>query len=160
MPKTAASVKAKTSAKEKPKVEVHAGLSTLLKQHDEAASKAASYLVDVCELVMKDNISNPVLIKTIMEARGTNESSAKSQASRIRGFIKNKEQFQALKDGDITVRAAVKGTAAARVPTQANKQKRFDSTLTNFIEAAKALGQDKESILATVEGALDKANVK
>src|SRR6266446_5253891 len=136
MPKTATKTAAKTATKEKPKVEVHSGLATLLKKHDEAATQAASYLVDVCEMVMKENISNPVLIKTIMEARGVNESSAKSQASRIRGFIKNKDQFQALKDGDITVRAAVKGAAASRPPTQANKQKRFDSTLTSFIEAA------------------------
>lgn len=158
----AAKTVAKTAAttKEKPEVKVHEGIAELLKQHDSAAEQAASYLVQICELVERENISNPVLIKTIMEARGTSESSAKGQASRIRALLKDKESFQALKDGNVTVRAAVKNAQSRRTPTAANKQKAFDGALNKFTEAAKALGQDKDTILTTVEAALDKAGIK
>lgn len=150
----------KTATAAKPEVKVHLKLLDLFKKFDAAAEKAGSFLVDIAELVEKENVSNPSLIKTIMEARGVNESSAKSQASRIRSLLKDKDGFEALKRGDVTVRAAVKSAQARRVPTPQSKQKAFDNALNKFIPAAKALGQDKRSILATVEAALDKAQVK
>lgn len=155
---TATGVKANKQAK--PEVTVHEGLFTLLQKEAAAAEQAASYLIQICELVERDHISNAQGIKTIMSARGTTEASAKSQMSRIRSLLKDQDSLQALKDGNVTVRAAVKSAQARRAATPANKAKAFDAALNKFVEAAKALGQDKASILTTVEAALSKANIK
>lgn len=151
---------AKTATQPKPEVKVHVKLAELIKKADAAAEKAGSLLVEVGEMVMKENISNPVLIKTIMEVRGVTEASAKSQASRIRSLLKDTDAFEALRRGEVTVRAAVKSAQARRTPTQVNKQKAFDMALNRFVASAKALGQDKRSIVVTVEAALDKAQIK
>jgi hypothetical protein len=150
----------KTEKAPKPEVKVHTKLLYLIKKADAAAETAGTYLVEVCEMIAKENISNPALIKTIMEARGVNENTAKSQASRMRSLLKDVDSFEALKRGEVTVRAAVKSAQARRTPTPVGKQKAFDAALNKFVPAAKALGQDKKTILATVEAALDKAQVK
>jgi len=149
---------AKTAAK--PEVKVHTALAQLVKQLDAAAEKAGSLLVEVGELIMKENLSNPVIIKTFMEARGVTEATAKSQVSRIRTLLKDTDQFEALKRGEVTVRAAVKSAQTRRAATTQSKTKAFDNKLAQFVTAAKNLGQDKRTILATVEAALDKAQVK
>lgn len=150
----------KTEVKTKVKVEVNTALAALIEKHDAATEKAASFLVDVCEMIARDNISNPVLIKTLMETRGITESSAKSQASRLRALLKDKDSFDALKRGEATVRAAVKGAQARRPATPAGNQKKFDKAVNDLVSAGKAVGQDKKSILVTVEAALDKGGIK
>jgi hypothetical protein len=151
---------AKTDTKPKAEVTTHPKLLTLVKQLDAATEKAGTLLVEVGELVLRDNISNPVLIKTLMEARGVTEASAKSQASRIRSLLKDKESFEALKRGDVTVRAAVKGAQARRAPSATNNAKAFDAAVNKLVTAAKAVGQDKKTIMTTIEAALDKGGVK
>ena len=151
---------AKTAAKPKVEVTVHPKLLDLIKKHDAAAEKAGSLLVEMGELVQRDNISNPVLIKTLMEARGVQENTAKSQASRIRALLKDKESFEALRRGEVTVRAAVKGVQARRPATAQSNAKKFDAAINKLVEAAKAVGQDKKTILTTVEAALDKGGIK
>lgn len=157
---TGAEAKEKPETKVKEEVKVHTGLATLLGKLDEATEKAGSYLVETLELIVRDSISNPVLIKTIMETRGIKEASAKSQASRMRSMLKDEETFKALKAGEVTVRAAVKGAQARRVASPESKAKAFDKALNKFVEAAKASGQDRKTILVTVEAALDKAKIK
>jgi len=152
--------KAKTKTEAKPEVVVHQKLLTLVKQLDAAAEKAGTLLVEVGELVMRDNISNPQLVKTLMEARGINENSAKSQASRIRSLLKDKDSFEALRRGEVTVRAAVKGAQARRTPTATNLAKNLDSAINKLVIAAKASGQDKKTLLVTVEAAFDKGGIK
>lgn len=159
-PGTATGVASKTDTKTKAKVEVHPALLKLTKEHDAAADKAGSILVDMAELIARDNISNPVLIKTFMEARGVTEASAKSQASRLRSLMKDKDSLEALKRGEVTVRAAVKGAQARRPASAANNAKKFDAAVNNLVTAAKAVGQDKKTILTTVEAALDKGGIK
>jgi hypothetical protein len=149
-----------TKAKTKVEVTVHPKLLELVKKHDQAAEKAGSILVEIGELVVRDNISNPVLIKTFMEARQITEASAKSQASRLRSLLKDTDSFEALKRGEVTVRAAVKTAQTRRQATPVSNQKAFDNKLSQFVQAAKALGQDKRTILATVDAALDKAQIK
>jgi len=95
-----------------------------------------------------------------MEARGIQEISAKSQASRIRSLMKDKESFEALKRGEVTVRAAVKGAQARRAPSPVNMSARFDKAVTYLVQASQGVGHDKKTILVTVEAALDKAGVK
>lgn len=163
MAKTATQTKtsAKAATKDKPEVVVHPGLMKLLKSEQQAAEQAASYLVEICELVEKDNISNAQLIKTIMEARGITDKSAASQASRIRSLMKDQESLQRLKDGEVTIRAAVKSAQTQQAAAgPKNKQKAFDNALNKFVGAAKALGQDKKTILVTVDAALDEAKIK
>jgi hypothetical protein len=150
----------KTAAKTKVEVTVHTGLLKLVKDHDAAAEKAGSILVEMGELIATDNISNPVLIKTLVEARGITEASAKSQASRLRSLMKDKDSWEALKRGEVTVRAAVKGAQARRTPTTQGNQKAFDAALNKFVAAAKAVGQDRKTIMTTVEAALEKGGVK
>lgn len=152
--------KADAKAKAKVVVEVNPKLLELFKKHDQAAEQAGSFLVEIGEMVTRDNISNPVLIKTIMEARGVELASAKSQASRLRSLMKDKDSFEALKRGEVTVRAAVKGAQARRVATPLSISKAFDAAINKLVIAAKATGQDKRSILATIEAALDKAEIK
>lgn len=157
---TATGTKTKTATKEKVEVKVHTGLLKLFKEHDAAAEKAGSILVEIGELIARDNVSNPVLIKTLIEARGITEASAKSQVSRLRSLMKDKEQFEALRRGEVTVRAAVKGAQARRAASPINNAKKFDSSVSALVEASKAVGHDKKTILTTVEAALDKAGIK
>lgn len=157
---TGTGTETKTKTKEKVEVTVHPGLLELFKKHDASLGEAASFLVEIGETVMRDNVSNPVLIKTIIEARGITPESAKSQASRLRSLLKHKEGFEALKRGEVTVRAAVKSAQAARVPSKITVSKKFDMALNKFVEAAKAVGQDRKTIMATVEAAMDKAQIK
>lgn len=157
---TATGTESKTKAVAKPEVKVHAHLGELLKLQDAAAEKAGSYLVEACELIAKENISNPTLIKTIMDVRGVTESTAKSQASRMRSLLKDTDQFEALKRGEVTVRAAVKSAQTKRAASTVSKQKAFDNKMQQFVAAAKAVGQDKKTILATVDAALTQAGVK
>lgn len=149
---------AKTAAK--PEVKVHTALAQLVKQLDQAAEKAGSLLVEVGELIVKENLSNPVIIKTFMEVRGVTEATAKSQVSRIRTLLKDTDQFEALKRGEVTVRAAVKSAQTRRAASSVSKAKKFDQKLAQFVTAAKDVGQDRKTIVATVEAALDKAGVK
>lgn len=151
---------AKTTTKEKPEVKVHTKLADLLKKYDAAAEKTASFMIEIAEMVEKENISNAQLIKTIVDVRGVEESTAKGQASRIRTLIKDADQLEALRRGEVTVRAAVKAAQKTRKPSAASKQKAFDNRLAGFVEAAKALGQPKATILATVEAKLDEAKIK
>jgi hypothetical protein len=157
---TATGTETKSKTQPKVEVQVHTKLLDLFKKLDAASEKAGSFLVEIGELVVRDNVSNPVLIKTIMEARQINESSAKSQASRLRSLLKDTDSFEALKRGEVTVRAAVKTAQTRRQATPVSNQKAFDNALNRFVPAAKALGQDKRTILATVDAALDKAGVK
>jgi hypothetical protein len=157
---TGTGTETKADTKAKVKVEVHPVLAKLCKEHDAAAEKAGSILVEMCELIARDNISNPVLIKTFMETRGVTEATAKSQASRMRALLKDKESFEALKAGNVTVRAAVKGAQARRAPSAASNAKKFDVAVNNLVTAAKAVGQDKKTILTTIEAALEKGGIK
>lgn len=150
----------KTGTKEKPEVTVHAKLAALIEKHDAAAEKAASFMVEIAELVAAENISNAQLIKTIQDTRGIEESSARGQASRIRTLLKDTDQFEALKRGEVTVRAAVKAAQKTRTKTTANKQTDFDNAVKRITEAAKALGQPRATIIATIEAAFDAAKIK
>jgi len=157
---TGEETKPKTETKVKEEVKVHTGLVSLIKKLDEATEKAGSFLVEVCEMIVRDNVSNPALIKTLIEARGITEASAKSQASRMRSLLKDKDSFEALKRGEVTVRAAVKGAQARRPATMQSTAKALDRAINQMVVAAKASGQDKKTILATIEAAFDKAAIK
>ena len=157
---TATSVETNPKTKTKVAVEVHPKLLELYKQEEAATEKAASILVEIGELVARENISNPVLVKTMMKARGIEESSAKSQVSRFRSLMKDKDSWEALKEGRATVRAAVKSAQARRIPSKASTSKKFDAAVNNLIVCAKATGQDKKTILTTIEAALEKGGIK
>lgn len=150
----------KTKTKEKVEVVVNVKLLELVKKHDEATSTAATFLVEMCEMIAKDNLSNPVIIKTLMEARGIKEASAASQCSRMRRLLNDKDSFDALKRGDATVRAAVKSAQARRTPTKQSIARALDQALNRLVNAAKASGQDKKTLLITVESAFDKGGIK
>lgn len=158
-----AKASAKTSAKaqDKPEVAVNVALFDLIQKEKAAQEKAASYTIEIAEFVQRENLSNAVVIKTLMEARGMTQASAASQCSRIRALLNNQEQMEKLKAGDVTVRAAVKRSQKAQISGGSkNKDKQFDRSLKNFVSAAKAYGQPKSSIMLTVETALDEAKIK
>lgn len=157
---TGTGTEANTKTTAKPEVKVHTELGKLLAKQDEAAAEAGSYLIEACELIAKENLSNPTIIKTIMETRGVTEASAKSQVSRMRALLKDTDQFEALKRGEVTIRAAVKSAQTKRAASSVTKQKAFDNKLAQFVTAAKNIGQDSKTIIATVKAALDKAGVK
>lgn len=157
---TATAAEAKTKTGTKVEATVHPKLLDLIRKQDAAAEKAASFLVEIGELVTRENISNPVLIKTIMEARNVTEATAKSQASRLRALLKDSDSFEALKRGEVTVRAAVKSAQTRRQAMPVSAAKAFDNALNKFVIAAKAVGQDRRTIVTTVEAALEKAGIK
>lgn len=159
---TGTGTETKTDTKTKVKVEVtvNTELLTLVKRHDEATEKAATFLVDMCEFIAKENLSNAVVIKTLMEARGIKEASAASQCSRMRRLLNDKESFQALKDGNATVRASVKNAQSRRAPTKQSIARALDQAVTRLVNAAKASGQDKKTLLVTIESAFDKEGIK
>lgn len=156
-----AATKEKTGIKEKPKVDVHPHLFELFKKEKEATEKAASYTIEIAELVQKENLSNAVVILTMMKARGITQASAASQNSRIRNLIKRPDQLEALKSGEATVRAVSKAsTSRENIASPKSRKKAFDQALSKFVEAAKAYGQDRKTIMVTVEACLDEAKIK
>lgn len=159
-PAPATGTGAKTKTQAKPEVKVNTELAAIVRQYDQAAEKTGLLMVDMCEFITAQNLSNPVIIKTLMDVRGVTESTAKTQCSRMRALIKDTDQFEALKRGDITVRAAVKSAQTRRAASSVSKQKAFDNKLNQFCQAAKAIGQDKKTILVTVEAKLEEAGIK
>lgn len=160
-PHTSTSTSSSTKTKEKPEVKTDTHLFKLFQLERDAREKAASYMIEICEYIEKENLSNATIIKTMMDARGIAQASAASQVSRIRNILNDQTTLEKLRSGDVTIRAAVQRTTKSQIKAgPKNKEKAFDRSLSNFIQAAKALGQPKKTILITVEAALDEAKIK
>jgi hypothetical protein len=54
----------------------------------------------------------------------------------------------------------VKSAQTRRQAATVSNAKAFDNALNKFVTAAKAVGQDRKTIVTTVEAALEKAGVK
>lgn len=158
--------------KTKPEVKSNPELAALITNYDSAAEQAQSFYVEMIDFIKKNNLSRAVVVKTLVEARKVEVTTATSQASRIFNIVKDDETFQALKNGEITLRAAREQTTKKRESsdkgkndgptTQEGKEKAMDAALQIFAKAAKATGMDLKSIVASVKATLqaDPYNIK
>lgn len=173
-----------TDAKATTKEEVlpNMQLVTLLTTYDELKDKTVSVYVDMAELIGKDNLSRPVVVQSIMKARGITYENAQPIASRIMKLAKDPETIQAIRDGKITtsevfynrkpggskvgsspggqtdpanVGGGAKGTTQAET-----KEKKYARVLGEFIEVCKSAGYDRKAILMGVEASLKNAGIK
>ena len=95
---------AKTTNKTVEEAAANTELVTLIKTYDETKAQAQSYMCDIAEFINKNNLGRPIVIKTLMEARGLTLESAASNASRLMKLAKNPDLIQALRDGTATIR--------------------------------------------------------
>lgn len=159
-PEVATEAKAKPEKKVKPEVKVDPGLAAIISNYDEAAERAISHQVEMVDYIKRNNVSRAVLVKTLVECRKIEVVSAQSEASRIMQLAKNEEVFNALKNGEMTLKAARNATRkpqAAKAPTQESKEKTYETALQAFGQAAKALGLPLKDILASVKATLQAA---
>lgn len=161
-------------------VEPHAALQELIKNYDEVKEKATSYMCDQAELIAKENIGRPVIIKTLMVARGVTLETAQSTASRMITLSKSPEKIAGLRDGSLTIRETVygrakpgtteaatggaeggqPGTATTKKTDTEKKEDKYNRLLKEFTESAKASGFDLKSIIAGVTASLKDAGIK
>lgn len=147
----------------KPEVKSDPVLGGLINTYEDAADKATSFYVEMIDYIRKQSITRAVLVKTLMEFRKVTADTAVTQASRILTMSKNDEVLNALQAGEITLKVARQQVTKTREPkaagsgsagTAEQKQTDFDNKLKAFAGAAKALGYDLKSILATVKATL------
>jgi hypothetical protein len=179
---TGPKTKPKTGAAVVEGVQANTELVTLLQTYDELKNKTISVYVDMAELVAKENISRPIVLKSIMEARGTSYESAQSMASRVMSLAKDPDTIGKLRRGEVTTsevfyKRAPGGSKVGSSPggqtDPANvgggakgekqpetKEKKYARILGEFVEVAKASGYDRKSILMGVEASLKNAGIK
>lgn len=146
----------------KPEVKPDPQLGALINNYEEAAGKATSFYVDMIDYIKRNNISRAVLVKTLMEFRKVEASTAVTQASRILNLAKDEGVLEQLANGEITLKVAraatstkrEKSPASGNTGTSESKEKDFDNKLKAFAQAAKAMGYDLKSIMATVRATL------
>jgi hypothetical protein len=161
---TGTSAKTGTATKKgtKPEVKADPELGALLNTYEDAQEKATSYFVEMLDYVKKKNITRAVLVKTLMEFRKVEASTAVTQASRILTMLKDEGVVDQLRAGEISLKVARAATARTRetsatggsAGTNEAKEKDFDNKLKAFAQAAKAMGYDLKSIMATVRATL------
>lgn len=163
-------------------VEPHPALLELIKNYDTVKEQATSYMCDQAELIAKDNIGRPQVIKSLMVARGVTLETAQSTASRMIKLSKSPDQIKGLRDGSLTIRetlynrpkpgstegaaggdgatAGAAGAAPAKKTDTEKKEDKYNRLLKEFTESAKASGFDLKSIVAGVTASLKDAGIK
>ena len=177
---TAAATKVSTKTIEE--ASVNTDLLAMVKAYDDVKEKANSYMCDMAEFIGKNNIGRPVLIKTLMEARGVTVETAASTASRLMKLAKDPEAIQGLRDGTITVRETLYGVKKKGATTEAGaggdgaaggaasstnkktdtekKEDRYNRILGEFVDVAKECGFSLDEILTGVKASLKDKGVK
>lgn len=156
--------KAKTGAKPKVEAVANEELVNLLVKYDENVAKAESMFIEFVEFIQANQLPRPVIVASMMKARGISFESADTQYSRMKKLLNNQEVLQDLKDGKITLKVArekTKGTQAN--PKSAKPEAReakYQKAMKDFVGAAKEGGYPLKSILVSIEAELKAAGVK
>ena len=177
---TGTAAKTKVSTKTMEEAQVDQALLTLIKSYDEVKEKATSYMCDMAEHIGKNNLGRPVVIKTLMEARGITIESASSTASRLITLAKDPEAIAGLRDGTLTIRETVYGkkkpaatagatgeggtgetsTAGNKKSDTEKKEDRYNRKLGEFVDVAKECGYTLDEIMTGVRASLKDKGVK
>ena len=130
-----------TDTEQETKVEAKAdaGLNKLFAQHEVLKERTGKSFSAIIDYVEKYELSAEIIKLTLME-RGLTESSAKSEASRIRGMLKEKNApiREKLASGEITVRAAREAIATPQENPASAQKTPLDTTRERLEYAAKA----------------------
>lgn len=161
---------------------VHTALFEVTKKYDQTKAQAQNYMCDMADLIAKDNIGRPMIVKTLMEARGVTLETAATTAGRLIKLAKSPETIQGLRDGSLNIRETVYGKKPAKGATAATgdttggetagggkatgksdtekQEDKYNRTMKEFVTCAKASGYDRASIVSSVTAALKDAGVK
>lgn len=174
---TGTGTQTKAKAATETKAEANTELATLIKTYDEVKAKAESYMCDIAEFINKNNLGRPVVIATLMEARGLTLESAASNASRLMKLAKNPDLIKSLRDGTATIRETVYGKApssnakagsegdtsaknTAKKSDSEKKEDKYNRLVGELVAAAKECGFSSKDVLAGFTAALKDAGVK
>lgn len=157
-------------------------LVTLIKTYDDVKEQAKSYMCDIAEYINKNKLGRPVVIKTLMEARGLTIESAASNASRLMKLAKDPDLIKALRDGTATIRETVygkgktsnsrnadaTGTTGAGAAAGGNggksdtekKEDKYNRTLGIWADVAKECGYSLDTIMTGVRAVLKDKGIK
>lgn len=131
----------------KPTVQPDVKLAALFKEQDKAKGQAAKATVAVIDYLKKNSahVTNAVLIATLISARGLAETSAKTEASKIMGYLHpdNAEKLEKLRNGEITLQ--VMKNTAIRVGGEKGRPRKTD--MEKFLEGC---GELSNRYIATV----------
>ena len=174
-------VKTGVSNKTVEEAAVNTELLTLLKTYDEVKAQANSYMCDIAEHINKNNLGRPVVIKTLIEARGITLETAGPTASRLMKLAKSPELIQGLRDGSVTVRESLYGRPKPGTTTEAGggaggetagggkatgksdtekKEDKYNRLLKEFTDVAKASGFSLDEIMTSLRASLKDAGIK
>ena len=171
-------VKSGVSNKTLEEAAVNEELLSLLKTYDEVKAQANSYMCDIAEYINKENLGRPIVIKTLMEARGITLETASSSASRLMKLAKDSQLIQDLRDGKVTVRETLYGRPKPGTTTEAGsgetagggkasgktdtekKEDKYNRVLKEFIDVAKASGFSLDELMTSVRAGLKDAGIK
>lgn len=174
----------KTMAETIEETQPDTNIVTMVRGVEEAHKKIASYTVDLAEYVRKNDISRPVLIKSIMIARSIGRDSAEPIAARVAKLAKDPDMIERIRRGEVTVRSALNTPSKAGAGSRSqgeggqageggdasegaggakqgeSKMEAYNRSMASFVKAAKGTGLDRASILKSVEAGLKAADVK
>lgn len=156
--------KAKPGAKAKAEATANEELVGLLVKYDENVAKAESMFIDFVEFIQKNQLPRPVIVASIMKARGVTFETANTQYSRMKRLLNNQEVLDELKSGKITLKVAREKTTTKQAnPKSAKpeaKEARYQKALKDFAAAAKEGGYTLKAIMMGVEAELKSAGIK
>lgn len=123
-------------------VKAHVGIVTAIKTAQKAIAatgrKVNRLYLDICEMVIKDNVSQQQLIASYIEG-GYKDTTARTTASRVFLLTRpgNRETFEKVRDNKMTVRAAL-AKMQSENPREGKKIQeiligRFESTALNIV---------------------------
>lgn len=170
-PKTvnkSAAVKVAGKQAEASKVTANPRLVVLFKKYEGAKSEAQGFMVSMCELCQKEQLTREEIIASIMEAKDLNRKSAGEAYARISRFLNKPDILQDLKDGKYNLKEAKEKLKAAAKRTrvlspkevQKNAEKTITSSFTKAITAAKNSGMDMSALVNTLKEMAKKAGIK
>lgn len=156
---------AKSKAEATSKVISNPRLVSAIQGFDAARAQAKTFLVDVATIVQEEQCTKAEVVASLVEARGCTEKTAKEQYSRMKKILSDPEALEALRNGEVDLKTAREQTTKKQKnPSQEkakqNAEKRFSTSLSGLINAAKEQGTDLATLLNTVKAAAKKNGIK
>lgn len=160
-----AGTKASSKAKATSKVVANTRLVAAIRAADAGMKQAQSLLVTMAEICQSEDLTRPEVVASIMEARAVEKSTAESQYSRMKKLLTDPTTLEALRSGEISLKAAREATtkkqnAPSAEKKKASAEKRFVKAISTVVEMAKETGMDRSSVVKTLTSALKKGGVK
>lgn len=160
-----AGTKASSKTKAASKVVANARLVAAIRAADNGMKQAQSLLVTMAEIAQNEDLTRPEVVASIMEARGVEKSTAESQYSRMKKLLTDPATLEALRSGEISLKAAREATKKQQKAPDAKKkkenaEKKIVKAVSSIVTLAKETAMDRASLVKMFVSALKKGGIK